>query len=635
MNIAELPPTKDYVTTYSIAPDIIGYKNIFVNYYFIGHVGQGNSGWLVDAGLPGSSREIIRKAENLFGRNNPPEGVVLTHGHFDHVGRLRGLIRKWPDIKIYAHPLEMPFITGESSYPPPDPSVPGAMARMSWLYPMESAHIEHHVYPLEGGEIPGLSGWRYIETPGHSPGHISLFREDDKRLLAGDAFVTTNQNEAYSTMMQRKEIHAAPAYLTIHWGDTKQSIRKLMELEAEAVGTGHGLPYFGEELREDLQSLLDRFEIEEVPENGHYVKHPVNYSDIQYESFEKPESYRRAVNMGRTAAVTALTIGASLLWMRRRKRRNGAGSANGASEEWSEMMQEQQTDQDHSSEKRGWFRRESSKRKSRSGRSSEDQQSDYSLEESRLIAKVDRIADVLRDEMRHRIREVSGSGRRRRGWMGRRRTTGRGGEIKDRKTRDRMEQGAHQAIHQGEQMAESAMDYGEDAGKRIEKGTRRAIKRTEKLSDRAIDTAGKMSDRLVEGSQKARHGLANLAEKAVDRAGQLGESLERGARRAIESGEKLTEKTIDSAGKLSDRMEEGAHKATHTAADLAGKAVDQGGRLRKRAGKMGRKAKEQASEMAHQSVERGREKGEHLSRRARRSSQSADGGSGFFGMFRS
>src|SRR5690625_3049851 len=235
--------------------------------------------------------------------------------------------------------------------------------------------------------------------------------------------------------------------------------------------------------------------------------------------------------MGRTAAVTTLAIAASLRWMRSSKRRNGEGRTHGTSEEWSGVMQEQQTNQNHSSEKRGWFRRESSKRKSRSGRSSEDQQSDYSLEESRLIARVDRIADDLRDEMRHRIREVSGSGRRRRGWMGRRRNTGRGGEIKDRKTRDRMEQGAHQAIHQGEQMAESAMDYGEDAGKRIEKGTRRAIKRTEKLSDRAIDTAGKMSDRLVEGSQKARHGLANLAEKAVDRAGQLGESLERGADR--------------------------------------------------------------------------------------------------------
>src|SRR5690625_7461128 len=92
------------------------------------------------------------KVKQLVGMYNTPEGVCCTQGYYDHVCGLRCLIRYRPVIKIYAHPLEMPFITGESSYPPPDPSVPGAMARMSWLYPMESAHIEHHVYPLEGGE---------------------------------------------------------------------------------------------------------------------------------------------------------------------------------------------------------------------------------------------------------------------------------------------------------------------------------------------------------------------------------------------------------------------------------------------------------------------------------------------------
>ena len=43
--------------------------------------------------------------------------------------------------------------------------------------------------PPSDGSIPNMPGWQWIHTPGHSPGHISLFREKDRSLIAGDAFV--------------------------------------------------------------------------------------------------------------------------------------------------------------------------------------------------------------------------------------------------------------------------------------------------------------------------------------------------------------------------------------------------------------------------------------------------------------
>src|SRR5919107_1012291 len=55
-----------------------------------------------------------------------PAAVVLTHGHFDHVGSLEALLEAW-DVPIYAHPLERPYLTGVSPYPPPDPLVGGGM----------------------------------------------------------------------------------------------------------------------------------------------------------------------------------------------------------------------------------------------------------------------------------------------------------------------------------------------------------------------------------------------------------------------------------------------------------------------------------------------------------------------------
>ena len=46
----------------------------------------------------------------------------------------------------------------------------------------------------DDNSIPGFPEWKYIHTPGHTPGHVSLFREKDKVLIAGDAFVTTKSD---------------------------------------------------------------------------------------------------------------------------------------------------------------------------------------------------------------------------------------------------------------------------------------------------------------------------------------------------------------------------------------------------------------------------------------------------------
>jgi glyoxylase-like metal-dependent hydrolase (beta-lactamase superfamily II) len=59
--------------------------------------------------------------------------------------------------------------------------------------------------------------WRYMHTPGHTSGHISLFRNEDGVLLAGDAFVTTNQESLIAVMTQKKELHGPPKYFTYNW----------------------------------------------------------------------------------------------------------------------------------------------------------------------------------------------------------------------------------------------------------------------------------------------------------------------------------------------------------------------------------------------------------------------------------
>lgn len=77
---------------------------------------------------------------------------------------------------VYAHALEPPYLDGTPAYPAPDPSVGGGlMAGIAPLYPTRPVDVAARLRFLpEDGGVPPMPGWRWLPTPGHSPGHISL-----------------------------------------------------------------------------------------------------------------------------------------------------------------------------------------------------------------------------------------------------------------------------------------------------------------------------------------------------------------------------------------------------------------------------------------------------------------------------
>ena len=131
----------------------------------------------------------------------------------------------------------------------------------------------------EDGSVPGLPGWRWIHTPGHTPGHVSFWREADRLLLVGDAFVTTAQESAYAALTQEPELHGPPMYLTLDWTAARESVRALAALKPERVLTGHGRPLRGPDMRRALDSLAQEFDRVAVPERGRYVEAPARAED--------------------------------------------------------------------------------------------------------------------------------------------------------------------------------------------------------------------------------------------------------------------------------------------------------------------------------------------------------------------
>jgi glyoxylase-like metal-dependent hydrolase (beta-lactamase superfamily II) len=191
------------------------------------------------------------------------------------VGALEDLAEKW-DVPVYAHEMELPYLDGRSSYPPPDPTVGGGMlAVLSPFFPRGPINIGRRLQTLPAdGSVPGMPGWRWIPTPGHAPGHVSLWRQSDRTVIAGDAFVTTRQESVYAVARQEPEMHGPPMYYTPDWESARESVQTLAGLNPNVAVTGHGRAMKGADMTSALHALADNFDVIALPEHGRYVGHP-------------------------------------------------------------------------------------------------------------------------------------------------------------------------------------------------------------------------------------------------------------------------------------------------------------------------------------------------------------------------
>ena len=257
-----------------VSPGIYCYTDQIVNIVMIGMPGVGD--WvLIDAGMPKSGKEIIKETKERFG-GKAPKAILLTHGHFDHVGSITDLLEEW-NVPVYAHALEFPYLTGKEAYPSPDTSVDGGLlAKISFIYPHGPVDISEKLLALpEDGSVPYLPGWRWLHVPGHSPGQVAFFREADGLLISADAFITVRQDSFYKVLLQKKEVNGPPRYLTTDWVAAFESVKKLQALSPQTVVSGHGTFMKGKALKEGLIKLVQHFDELAVPDHGRYVKDKV------------------------------------------------------------------------------------------------------------------------------------------------------------------------------------------------------------------------------------------------------------------------------------------------------------------------------------------------------------------------
>jgi glyoxylase-like metal-dependent hydrolase (beta-lactamase superfamily II) len=283
------------------------------NVYF---VRSGVSWVLVDAAWAGCGQLIREAAESLFGMDSRPVAIVLTHAHPDHSGALPELARVW-EAPIYLHPDEQPFIAPDMAAVEQCPAGPldrWAIVPLLRVMPRrtrekllaQGAGLTRLVRPLPlDGAVPGLPEWVSIPTPGHSPGHVALFRPRDRTLIAGDALLTIDLNSLWDLLRGTRRISGPPYISSWRWSVAKASVAALAALDPWTLAPGHGAPLTGSAVAAELHALaahMTRAEhMQATGQPGHGLR------------AGRPLAERLLVAVEAFTAVTAIGGGAALL----------------------------------------------------------------------------------------------------------------------------------------------------------------------------------------------------------------------------------------------------------------------------------------------------------------------------------
>ncbi|MBJ8112130.1 MBL fold metallo-hydrolase [Bacillus cereus group sp. N6] len=172
---------------------------------------------LIDTGFPGQFEDIQVGMEKVGVSFDKLKVVILTHQDIDHIGSLPELLQRCgSNIKVYAHELDKPYIEG---------NLP--LLKDGKVENPPKGKVSNTV--IDGQELPYCGGILILHTPGHTPGHISLYLKQSKTLIAGDSI--------YSVNGKLGGIHVLT---TLNVKEAQQSLKRYSNLDIESVVCYHG-----------------------------------------------------------------------------------------------------------------------------------------------------------------------------------------------------------------------------------------------------------------------------------------------------------------------------------------------------------------------------------------------------------
>jgi glyoxylase-like metal-dependent hydrolase (beta-lactamase superfamily II) len=190
-------------------------------------VDEENGNTLVDAGLPDQMEAIGAALVEAGIGVRDLRRIIFTHQDLDHVGSGAALVRQ-SGATVLAHPAEVPYIDGSLRPLKVTPEMLERRPQMrEVLERLEPVGVDGRVE--DGTHLDLAGGTRVISTPGHTPGHISLYLEQPKFLIAGDALTAEDGS-----------LNGPNPSMTPQMGTAIQSIRRLADLDVDTIVCYHG-----------------------------------------------------------------------------------------------------------------------------------------------------------------------------------------------------------------------------------------------------------------------------------------------------------------------------------------------------------------------------------------------------------
>ncbi|MDO3681333.1 MBL fold metallo-hydrolase [Paenibacillus ehimensis] len=211
---------------------------------------------LVDCGYPDFVPLLEQAVVRCGFRLDSITKLIVTHHDMDHMGPLAVLKRAFPHMEIIAHELEAPYVEGkkkslrleqaESTFHVlPEEAKPQAEQFIRFLQSIEPVAVDRTVADRE--RLPWCGGIEIVHTPGHMPGHISLYLPASRTLIAGDAVV-----------IEQGKLDIANPQFTLDLEEAVRSVRRLLDYNVERLICYHGGCFHGD-VKKALRQLVHEY----------------------------------------------------------------------------------------------------------------------------------------------------------------------------------------------------------------------------------------------------------------------------------------------------------------------------------------------------------------------------------------
>ena len=200
---------------------------------------------LIDTGYP----MFLPVIERAFEKNGLDirklKQVILTHHDHDHMGAVKELVKKYSYVKVKCSEEQIPYILGKKkSLRLEQAEKLGADA--GFIQMIKSVEYSDSAIAVTDNESI-CNGVKVIKTPGHMPGHISIYIESMKTLISGDMLI-----------LEDGVLGIADAQFVLDKDEEINSLRKIANLDIEKIICFHGGEYTSNNIKDDLKRIIEK-----------------------------------------------------------------------------------------------------------------------------------------------------------------------------------------------------------------------------------------------------------------------------------------------------------------------------------------------------------------------------------------